>query len=231
MVKVKVCGLTNLRDALAAVASGADLLGFIFFPGSPRYVAPERVRAILTAVRDQQPDIQAVGVFVNEALDAVCQVLDYCGLQLAQLHGEEPPEMLGLDESRRSPLRGRAYKALRPRTLEEAHHLAARYALPVLLHGENGPPAFLLDTWCATQRGGTGQACDWGIAAHLAGQYSVMLAGGLSPANVAQAVRQVRPWGVDAASGIECAPGQKDHAAMRAFISSVVASGGGVSSL
>jgi len=218
MVKVKVCGLTNLHDALAAVAGGAHLLGFIFFPGSPRYVTPEQVRAILTAVREQHPNAFGVGVFVNETPGFVRHVLDFCGLQLAQLHGEEPPEMLGLGGGHPSPLRGCAYKALRPRSHAEAHHLAAEYALPALWQGENGPPAFLVDAYHTAQRGGTGQAADWNMAAHLAGHHRVMLAGGLSPANVAQAIRQVHPWGVDAASGVEHAPGHKDHAAMRAFV-------------
>jgi phosphoribosylanthranilate isomerase len=218
MVRVKVCGLTNLCDALAAAAGGAHLLGFIFFPGSPRYVTPEHVRAVLAAVREQWPHLLGVGVFVNEPPDTVCQVLDFCDLQLAQLHGEEPADTLGLDETRNSPLRGRAYKALRPRSLEEADCLAARFALPDSLREASGSPAFLLDTYRATQRGGTGQPGDWTIAAHLARQYPIMLAGGLSPANVARAIRQVRPWGVDASSGIECTPGRKDHAAMHAFI-------------
>ncbi len=218
MVQVKVCGLTNLCDALVAAASGADLLGFIFFPGSPRYVTPEQVRVIVAAVRESRPGVQAVGVFVNESPETMCEVLGFCDLQLAQLHGEEPPQALELDHQCPSVLRGRAYKALRPRSLDEARRLAAAYALPPPLQGENGPPAFLLDTYHAARRGGTGQPGDWTIAAHLAGQYPLLLAGGLSPANAAQAVRRVRPWGVDAASGIESAPGRKDHDAVRAFI-------------
>jgi hypothetical protein len=125
-VKVKICGLTNLADAQATLAGGADLLGFIFFPKSPRYVTPERVRDILAGLEPHrqvgQGGVLTVGVFVNESPQAVAQILDFCGLDLAQLHGEEPPTMLGLDDDPAeplgedwSPLRGRAYKALRPR--------------------------------------------------------------------------------------------------------------------
>jgi phosphoribosylanthranilate isomerase len=218
MVRIKVCGITNLPDALVAAASGVDLLGFIFFPGSPRYVTPEQVRVIVASVRDSHPGVQAVGVFVNESPQTICQVLGFCDLQLAQLHGEEPPQVLGLDHQRPSVLRGRTYKALRPRSLDEARQLTAAYALPPSLQGMNGPPAFLLDTYHSAQRGGTGQAGDWTIAACLAREYPLLLAGGLSPANVAHAVHRVRPWGVDVASGIETAPGRKDHDAVRAFI-------------
>jgi phosphoribosylanthranilate isomerase len=217
-VKVKVCGITNRADAQAAVAAGADLLGFIFFPQSPRYVRPEKVREILAAVAPQQAGILTVGVFVNESPETVGRVLDFCGLDLAQLHGEEPPEALGLDHGGKSPLRGRAYKALRPSSLEEALELAHNYALAPPIRDGGRLPAFLLDAYHPRLRGGTGQTGDWGIAASLAGRYPLLLAGGLSPANVAQAVREVRPWGVDAASGIERAPGQKDYAALRAFI-------------
>jgi phosphoribosylanthranilate isomerase len=217
-VKVKVCGITSRADAQAAVRAGADLLGFIFFPQSPRYVTPERAREILNAVAPRQAGVLTVGVFVNEPPETVAQVLDFCGLDLAQLHGEEPPEALGLDRGGKSPLRGRAYKALRPRSLEEALELAHNYAPAPPRRGGGRLPAFLLDAYHPRLRGGTGQTGDWSIAASLAGRYPLLLAGGLSPANVAQAVREVRPWGVDAASGVEQAPGQKDHAALRAFI-------------
>ena len=217
MVRVKVCGLTNADDALAVAAAGADMLGFIFFPGSRRYVTPEAARAILSAVRDRRPEVVAVGVFVNDPVDTVCQVLDFCGLQLAQLHGEEPPEQLGLGVADAGPLHGRAFKALRPRSAEAAALEAERYALPPAVRGPH-MPALLLDSYGATQRGGTGQVGDWALATALAARHPLLLAGGLTPANVAQAVHAVRPWGVDVAGGVERAPGEKDHAAVRAFI-------------
>jgi phosphoribosylanthranilate isomerase len=228
-VKVKICGLTNLADAQAALAGGADLLGFIFFPKSPRYVTPERVRDILAGLEPHgqvgRGGVLTVGVFVNESSQAVAQILDFCGLDLAQLHGEEPPTMLGLDDAPVEPLgeerlllHGRAYKALRPRSPEEARDLARRYALPRQLQAGGHLPAFLLDAYHPQLRGGTGETGDWRLAASLAARYPLLLAGGLTPANVAQAVQTVHPWGVDVSSGVEQSPGQKDHAALRAFI-------------
>jgi phosphoribosylanthranilate isomerase len=216
-VNVKICGLTNVADVQAAMTSGADLLGFIFFPKSPRYVTPERVRDILATLEPARTDVSTVGVFVDESPESVAQVLDFCGLDLAQLHGAELPVALGLEENQ-SPLRGRAYKALRPRTLEEATKLADGYALPPHLRGGERLPAFLLDAYHPHLPGGTGNTSDWLLASSLASRYPLVLAGGLGPNNVAQALQIVRPWGVDTASGIEQAPGQKDHAAMRAFV-------------
>jgi phosphoribosylanthranilate isomerase len=217
-VKVKICGLTNLADAQAALAAGADMLGFIFFPKSPRYIAPEQVREIIRlldrrpppamtchacppAAGDRRLAVTTVGVFVDESSAAVAHILDFCGLDLAQLHGEEPPEMVAGD------LHGRSYKALRPRSLDEALDLASQYVL-------------------ASSLGGTGETGDWSLAAALAGRYPLLLAGGLCPANVAEAVRAVRPWGVDVSSGVESAPGQKDHAAVRAFVAAAKAISG-----
>jgi phosphoribosylanthranilate isomerase len=219
-VKVKVCGLTNAADARAAMAAGADMLGFIFVPESPRHVTPEQVRDILATVG--HTELLTVGVFVNDSPETVAQVLSFCGLDLAQLHGEEPPAALGLDEGQ-SPVCGRAYKALRPRTLEEASGLARQYALPPRLRGGGRLPAFLIDAYHPYRRGGTGVTGDWSLASSLAGQYPLLLAGGLAPANVTQAVRSVQPWGVDVSSGIEESPGQKDHDALRAFVTAVKA--------
>ena len=181
-MKVKICGLTNLADAQAALAAGADMLGFIFFPKSPRYVAPERVREIIralkfdcrpptahtqggasadgrtwqvSAVGGPLPAVVTVGVFVNESSAAVAQILDFCGLDLAQLHGEEPPEMVT------GELRGRSYKALRPRSLDEALELASRYAPASSVRpspgGEEHRPALLVDAYHPHLRGGTGE--------------------------------------------------------------------------
>jgi phosphoribosylanthranilate isomerase len=243
-VRVKICGLTNLADAQAAWAAGADMLGFIFFPKSPRYITPERAREIIQALKfDRRPPtadqgqyataapalgwpsaVVAVGVFVDESSAAVAQILDFCGLDLAQLHGEEPPEMVTND------LHGRSYKALRPRSLDEAYELASRYAPAPSLRpppgSEDRRPALLVDAYHPHLRGGTGETGDWSLAAALAGRYPLLLAGGLCPANVAEAVRAVRPWGVDVASGVESAPGQKDHAAMQAFVAAAKAISG-----
>ncbi len=232
-VKVKMCGLTCLEDVQAAMTAGADLLGFIFFPKSPRHVTPEQVRDILVAAEPGRAGIQTVGVFVNETPETLVQVLDFCGLDLAQLHGEEPPGMLGLGDGSAEAgaidsggrkegdprsVRGRAYKALRPRSLDEATGLAGRYALSKDLRLGGRLPAFLLDAYHPQLRGGSGMTGDWSLASKLASRYPILLAGGLDPSNVAQAVQTVRPWGVDVASGVETSPGRKDHAAMRAFV-------------
>jgi phosphoribosylanthranilate isomerase len=228
-VKVKICGLTNLVDAQAAQVAGADMLGFIFFPKSPRYVEPERAREVLGALNRDRRVVLTVGVFVNESAEVIAQILDFCGLDVAQLHGEEPPSMLSLNggsakeivDRDPSPLRGRVYKAVRPRSAEEAAALANQYGLPASARRGGQLPAFLLDAYHPQLRGGTGQTGDWRLAAPLAAQYPVLLAGGLNPSNVAEAVRSVRPWGVDVASGVEKSPGQKDHAAVETLLRAV----------
>ena len=216
-VKVKICGVTNRVDAHEAIAAGADLLGFILFPKSPRYVTPEQIRDILNATEPERKGVLTVGVFVNEAAQAIAQMLSYCRLDVAQLHGEEPPARLGLEEGP-SPVRGRAYKALRPRSPGEATESARRYALRTSFRAQGQLPAFLLDAYHPRRRGGTGEIGDWGLASSLASQYPLLLAGGLTPTNVAQAVRFVQPWGVDVASGVEETPGQKDHTALHAVV-------------
>lgn len=212
-VKVKICGLTNLVDTFAALEAGADMLGFIFFAKSPRCVTPEQVSAILAGLGKRRAGVLTVGVFVNEPLQTVAQILNTCGLDAAQLHGNEPPEMLA-----EPILSGRVYKALRPRSPGDAAALAAAYALPASLRLGGSLPAFLIDAYHPQLRGGTGRTSDWGMAATLSAEFPLLLAGGLTPQNVSQAVNSVRPWGVDVASGVESAPGQKDPAALRAFI-------------
>ncbi len=210
--RIKICGLTNLEDAMAAAEAGADLLGFIFYEKSPRYVDARTVAAIVRALHDSSPatfhlSLRTVGVFVNPSLEQVVRTLDTCGLDLAQLHGEEAPEML-------AALPGRAFKALRPRDEAEAASQAAVYAR----FGPAAGPDLLVDAYHPSLRGGGGQTGDWQLAAGLAGQHRLLLAGGLTPDNVAQAIAEVRPWGVDVASGVEATPGRKDHARLRAFV-------------
>jgi phosphoribosylanthranilate isomerase len=212
-VRVKICGLTNLEDAVAAAGAGADYLGFILWPGSQRAAAPETVRRISTELRSRPGCPVLVGVFVNEEPAAAAALLDGCGLDLAQLSGEEPPAYAG-DPA--SPLYGRAYKALRPSSLAEAEAEAEWYAAPAT---GTDHPALMLDTHHPTQRGGTGETGNWAVAAALAAQVPrLMLAGGLTPENVGAAVHRVRPFAVDVASGVEKAPGQKDEARLRAFV-------------
>ena len=218
MAKVKICGLTRFEDALVALQAGADYLGFIFYPPSPRAITPEAAATLITRLRATLPPAprplatRFVGVFVNEPPAAAAAILDGCGLDLAQLSGDEPAADV-TDPA--SPLFGRAYKALRPHSLAEADDGAARFAAPP---GGAGP-RLLLDTPHGRLYGGTGETGDWGIAATLAARLpGLMLAGGLSPDNVAAAVAAVRPFAVDVAGGVERAPGIKDADRVRTFI-------------
>ncbi|MBN1218095.1 MAG: phosphoribosylanthranilate isomerase [Anaerolineae bacterium] len=218
MPKVKICGITNLEDALVAAQAGADFLGFIFYEPSPRYVAPEIVREIVSGVRGQAPGNldhalpRFVGVFVNASLEVVGDTLDYCQLDAAQLHGEESPEFVNY-------FQGRAFKALRPQSLAEAEHLINKY-LPssLILTPRFLTPYFLLDAYHPTLYGGTGQVTDWTIAAAIAQKYPIMLAGSLTPTNVVEAIQAVRPWGIDVSSGVEADKGKKDHEKVRALV-------------
>ncbi len=214
-MKVKICGITNLEDALVAAEAGADYLGFIFYPPSPRAIEPEAARAIVAQIRQTMPNPPLmVGVFVNETAPSIAQILDDYGLDLAQLSGEELPSLAG---DAQSPIYGRAYKAIRPATAAEAEVEAEWYAVQsssVMRH-----PSLLVDTYHPTLRGGTGVAVEWGIVVYLFEHTpGIMLAGGLRPDNVAAAVRQLRPFAVDVASGVEAFPGKKDHDKVRAFI-------------
>jgi phosphoribosylanthranilate isomerase len=213
-MKVKICGITNLADAQVAVEAGADYLGFIFYPPSKRAVEVEAARQIVAELRAAPGCPLLVGVFVNETAVHMAHILDTCQLDLAQLSGEETPSLIG---DPHSPIYGRAYKALRPASLAEAEADAEWYTPPVVAAGA---PTLLLDTYHPTLRGGTGQTTDWQMAATLAQKTpGLMLAGGLTPTNVAEAITQVRPFAVDTASGVETAPGLKDHNLVRLFIS------------
>lgn len=215
MTQVKICGLTHLADAEAAVRAGADLLGFICYPPSPRYLPPEAIAAILADLRPLLAEVaqrdgrcvRTVGVFVDEAPATVAHVLETTGLDLAQLHGGEPPAAL-------VALAGRGFKALRPTHRLEAEAEAEWYAGL----GPADGPDLLVDAFHPQAYGGTGRRADWEAAAALAARYRLLLAGGLTPANVAAAVACVRPWGVDVSSGVERTPGRKDHAALAAFV-------------
>ena len=212
-IRIKICGLTNLEDAQVAVEAGADLLGFIFYAKSPRYVDPRVVADIVSAIKRAAAVPLCVGVFVNAGPEQILETLAYCALDLAQLHGEEDPATL-------AELAGRSFKALRPRTVVEAEDAAIRFSP----YSPPAGPDILLDAWHPALRGGSGETGDWQLAAGLAGQYRVLLAGGLTPGNVADAIRQVAPWGVDVASGVEAAPGRKDHDLVREFVRTVISS-------
>jgi phosphoribosylanthranilate isomerase len=205
-VRVKVCGLTRLDDARLAVACGADALGFVFWPRSPRSARPETARAISRALPAL---VSRVGVFVNQSVDEVWTVVKDVGLDVVQLHGDEAPGAF-LD------MGVRVIKAVSlddPGSVEET----LRYPSDVNV---------LVDASDRDRRGGTGKRANWELAARLAAERPVILAGGLTAENVPEAILQVRPWGVDVSSGVEAAPGIKDAARLKAFFAAVATSEG-----
>lgn len=197
MVRVKICGITNQEDALHAVSCGADALGFVLYPGSPRCVTPTQVRAMSEAL---PPFVIRVGLFVNETPERIRAIAGECGLDVLQLHGDESPQDCLLPPYR-------VIKGVRPRSVDDLGRLAA---YPVA--------ALLVDAAVPGQFGGTGQRADWQLAAQLAATRRVILAGGLTPVNVSAAVQAVRPYGVDVSSGVEQAPGRKDPQLVAQFI-------------
>jgi phosphoribosylanthranilate isomerase len=201
MTKIKICGIKTVTDALAAMDAGADLIGFNFYPKSPRYIDVGKSRDIMSVMR-RYGHITYVGVFVNAPAATICATMETLGLSLAQLHGDETSEVL-------SELNGKAFKAFR--------------GIPQSIDGfaRHNAPALLVDASVKGVYGGTGVTADWNGAAELAKQYPLLLAGGLTPENVAEAVRQVRPWGVDVASGVESSAGSKDVSKMKAFVNAV----------
>jgi phosphoribosylanthranilate isomerase len=213
-MKTKICGITSEDDALMCIDAGADMLGFNFYSKSPRYITPEACVAIQSKITNHKSQITTVGVFVNSQPEEILAILDFCKLDLAQLSGDEALQDL-------VSLNGRAFKALRIRDVETAPAMLA--AIPVRMD----PPACLIDSHVAGQYGGTGRTTDWVVAADLARRAPILLAGGLTPENVAVAVRQVQPWGVDVASGVESSPGKKDPFKVGRFIRNARAADGG----
>ena len=199
MVRVKICGITHPEDASEAVKQGADALGFIFAP-SPRRVVPELARDMIQRL---PPFIQTVGVFVDEDLATIRDIVNYCGLDRVQLHGNESPEFC---------------RELMPRTLKAFRLKDTSSLLPIRTYkGEVG--AILLDTYQRGLRGGTGKTFDWALAIK-AKEFGmpVILSGGLKPSNIAQAISTVRPDAVDVNSGVEMSPGKKSPALMKALM-------------
>lgn len=198
MTQIKICGITRRTDALTAAACGADALGFIFYAASPRHVTPETVRAICRELPD---GVVRVGVFVNEEASKVGEIVDFCGLDLIQLHGDEPP-----DYCRRFP--------------------AERLIKAVSFQGEGDPAvpadyavrAILLDHRDAGRYGGTGKQSDWNGAGRIKALYPLILAGGLHAGNIEAAIRSVAPDAVDINSGVEKSPGEKDAKKVKGII-------------
>jgi phosphoribosylanthranilate isomerase len=196
-VKVKICGMTNLNDALSAVDAGVDALGFIFYKKSPRSVNMKIVREIVSKL---PPFVDAVGVFVNETAEKINKISDRCNLDKIQLHGNESPAFC-------KKIQRRVIKAFRIKDLQSVKQLSG-YSVS----------SFLLDTYSEGGYGGTGKTFDWNLV-HPAKEYGpVILAGGLTAINVGKAIQIVQPYGVDVCSGIESHPGIKDHNKMRTFL-------------
>jgi phosphoribosylanthranilate isomerase len=199
MVKVKICGITSAIDALMAASAGADAIGFNFFKPSPRYVEPDRARAIRLAL---PPFLTTVGLFVDRTEEAVTETMQQCGLDCVQLHGKESPRMTANLRRRFATI-----KAIRVRGEENLKELE-RYEAD----------AFLLDAFVSGMPGGTGQTFDWELARRAASRVRLVLAGGLTPDNVAEAVRAARPFAVDVASGVESEPGKKSRKLVTDFV-------------
>ena len=201
MTKIKICGIKTVNDALAAMDAGADLIGFNFYAKSPRYIDIGKCRDIMSVMR-KYGHITYVGVFVNASVAETRATMETLGLSLAQLHGDETAEML-------NALDGKAFKAFR--------------GIPADVNSfaRSASPALLVDASVKGLYGGSGVTADWDGAAELAKRYPLLLAGGLTPENVAEAVGRVKPWGVDVASGVESAPGEKDASKMKAFVRAV----------
>lgn len=197
MVRVKICGITTIDDALHAVQEGADALGFVFHGKSPRYLSPEQAKEIIEAL---PPFVQAVGLFVNAEAGLVNDIADYCRLDLVQLHGDESPEYCEL-------IRRRVIKVFRVRNINSLDPVK-NYRVAALLLDAYSPEAY----------GGTGLSFDWEFAGNVLQFGPVILAGGLTPDNVREAVEKVAPYAVDVSTGVESAPGRKDPEKVRAFI-------------
>lgn len=193
---IKICGITRRADARHAIEHGATALGFVFWPRSPRYIAPERAAEIIATLDAR---VTLVGVFVNEPVESARAIATASGVSVVQLHGDEGPdyaEALG-------------YPVFRSVTLDDADDVAAEWQPDTLL---------LLDAADRDRRGGTGQTVDWARAAVMARRRRVILAGGLTPENVTEAIERVDPYGVDVSSGVEAAAGIKDAVKVSTFL-------------
>ena len=202
MTKVKICGITNLGDALLAEKCGANQLGFNFFKGSPRYMTPEEAKTI---IRELSADVTKTGVFVNESVERICEIAGIAGLDTIQLHGDEDNRFIEEVHMMTGLAIIKALRILVGFSPDEAKHSSAE--------------AILLDNYSPRDRGGTGDIFDWKIAAAVRPLVErLYLAGGLTHINVGEAIGTVRPYAVDACSGLESSPGKKDPARVKQFI-------------
>jgi phosphoribosylanthranilate isomerase len=205
MIRVKICGITRLKDALAAVEAGADALGFMFYPASKRLISTQAAGAI---IRELPHSIRKVGVFVDADPDEVWRTAELSGIDTLQFHGRESPDIC---------------RQFGSSELWKAFRIQSRESL-TLLRDYMDVDAWLLDSYVPGEPGGTGASFNWEIATEARSMgRPIVLAGGLTPENVGEAVRQVQPFAVDVSSGVESAPGQKDPDRIRAFIAAAKA--------
>lgn len=206
-IRIKICGITRLADANCAAQAGVDALGFIFYEQSTRCIS---VQAAATIIRQLPPFVDAVGVFVNTELHEVVRIIRECRLSYAQLHGTESPDYC--QDLARCAAPCQVLKAIR---------VSAQSSIDEVAGYQDVVCGYLLDTYHENALGGTGQAFDWALIDRLQLKRPFLLAGGLNSANIREALEQVRPYGVDANSGLEDAPGLKNHQHLRQFIETV----------
>ena len=200
MTRIKICGITNVRDAHSASELGADALGFIFYPGSKRYIEPERAGEIIHSL---PPYLTTVGVFVNQSLQEIDSVREKTGINLVQLHGDETPEFCA----------GLPFKSVKAIRVKEPSDLKRVELYP--------QEAILFDKYSDAEYGGTGESFSWDWLCGLNTDKKIILSGGLTPGNVSDAVDRVKPYAVDVSTGVEESPGKKSEDKMRKFIQAV----------
>lgn len=222
MLKIKICGITNLADALSAAKLGVDFLGFIFYKKSPRYISPKKAKRIIQKL---SPDIKKVGVFVNEDIEKVKRIAKYLKLDFLQFHGEESPNYVlrfsakGSAEGRpafgwRSASGGKGYKIIKAFRIKDKEIIKR---IP-----KYNTDLYLLDTYVKRKRGGTGETFNWNLAVKAKSfKKPIILSGGLNPKNIVRAIKKVRPYAIDVSSGIERILGKKDLRLMAEFIKKV----------
>ncbi|MBC8207849.1 MAG: phosphoribosylanthranilate isomerase [Desulfobulbaceae bacterium] len=205
--RIKMCGVTNIEDALEGVRAGVDALGFIFVEQSARNIAPELVKDIIAEL---PPFVDCVGVFVDREREEVEEIVEYCGLSYAQLHGCEDPKYCE-----------RLARFSSPCQVVKAFRVEPQSKATDFIPYESSVRGYLLDTYSKGMPGGTGKTFDWSIVERLQLKRPLILAGGLDPDNVTAAILALRPFGVDVNSGIEIEPGVKDYAKLHAFVNAV----------
>lgn len=206
--RIKVCGITSAEDAKEAIRIGVDAIGFIFVESSPRFISPEKAKEIVTQL---PPFIHYVGVFVDKDPVEIQEIIEYCGLSYVQLHGSEDAEYCQ-----------KLAQAATPCKLIKAFRVGSQAVAADFTPYEDSVKGFLLDTYMEGQEGGTGRPFDWSIIESLKLQLPVILAGGLKPENVAEAIRVVKPFAIDLNSGVEEEPGKKDLIKLRNVVEIVI---------